>query len=147
GEADPKPWPKGDRPLSGVRVLDLSPILGRALAAAISKDRHLPVLDGIVRWAGRVLQANEPIVRAMVHDRAGSILRWTGLDETLANKIIDGLDKMLADMAEDRNHPLRGKAEEGLIKLADDLQHDAAMIARVEQLKLELLENPAMQDW
>ncbi|MCW6532798.1 DUF445 domain-containing protein [Sphingomonas lycopersici] len=130
-----------------VRVLDLSPILGRALAAAISKDRHLPVLDGIVRWAGRVLQANEPIVRAMVHDRAGSILRWTGLDETLANKIIDGLDKMLADMAEDRNHPLRGKAEEGLIKLADDLQHDAAMIARVEQLKLELLENPAMQDW
>ncbi|MBV8238681.1 MAG: DUF445 domain-containing protein, partial [Sphingomonas sp.] len=28
-----------------------------------------------------------------------------------------------------------------------DLQHDAAMIARVEQLKLELLENPAMQDW
>ena len=130
-----------------VRVLDLSPMLGRALAAGISEDRHLPVLDGIVRWAGRVLEANEPIVRAMVHDRAGSILRWTGLDETLANKIIDGLDKMLADMAEDRNHPLRGKAEEGLVKLAEDLQHDPAMIARVQQMKLELLENPAMQDW
>jgi len=113
-----------------VRVLDLSPMLGRALAAAISEDRHLPVLDGIVRWAGRVLDANEPIVRAMVHDRAGSILRWTGLDETIANKIIDGLNKMLADMAEDRDHPLRGKAEEGLVKLAEDLQHD-----------------PAMQDW
>lgn len=38
GEASPKPWPKGDRPLSGLRVLDLSrviagPVAGRTLAA------------------------------------------------------------------------------------------------------------------
>jgi crotonobetainyl-CoA:carnitine CoA-transferase CaiB-like acyl-CoA transferase len=37
GEAAPKPWPKGDRPLAGVRVLDLSrviagPVAGRTLA-------------------------------------------------------------------------------------------------------------------
>jgi crotonobetainyl-CoA:carnitine CoA-transferase CaiB-like acyl-CoA transferase len=38
GEAPPKPWPAGDRPLAGVRVLDLSrviagPVAGRTLAA------------------------------------------------------------------------------------------------------------------
>jgi crotonobetainyl-CoA:carnitine CoA-transferase CaiB-like acyl-CoA transferase len=38
GEAAPKPWPAGDRPLSGLRVLDLSrviagPVAGRTLAA------------------------------------------------------------------------------------------------------------------
>jgi hypothetical protein len=37
GEAAPKPWPKGDRPLAGLRVLDLSrviagPVAGRTLA-------------------------------------------------------------------------------------------------------------------
>jgi crotonobetainyl-CoA:carnitine CoA-transferase CaiB-like acyl-CoA transferase len=38
GEAPPKPWPAGDRPLAGLRVLDLSrviagPVAGRTLAA------------------------------------------------------------------------------------------------------------------
>lgn len=38
GDAAPKPWPKGDRPLEGLRVLDLSrviagPVAGRTLAA------------------------------------------------------------------------------------------------------------------
>lgn len=130
-----------------LREAELSPMAGRALQAAIAEGRHLAVIDGLVRWARGALASNEPLVRAMVHDRAGSILRWTGLDETLANKLIDGIDKLIADMADDRDHPLRMKAEEGLATLANDLQHDATMRARIEVLKIELLENPAMQDW
>ncbi|WP_375397498.1 DUF445 domain-containing protein [uncultured Sphingomonas sp.] len=130
-----------------LRALEIAPLLGQALTAAIAENRHIPLLDGIVRWAGRVLSANQPVIRTMIHDRAGALLRWTGLDETLANKIIAGLDALLADMAEQSDHPLRAKAEEGLATLAHDLQHDPAMRERVERFKAQMLDNPALADW
>jgi uncharacterized membrane-anchored protein YjiN (DUF445 family) len=130
-----------------LRALEISPLLGNALAAAIADQRHIPLLDGIVKWAAKVLEANEPVVRAMVHDRAGSLMRWTGLDETLANKIIAGLDGLIRDMATEPDHPLRAKAEEGLASLAHDLQHDPVMRERVEGFKADMLDNPALADW
>jgi uncharacterized membrane-anchored protein YjiN (DUF445 family) len=130
-----------------LRSLEISPLLGNALSAAIADNRHVPLLDGIIKWAAKVLSANEPVIRAMVHERAGSLMRWTGLDETLANKIIAGLDGMIQDMASQPDHPLRAKAEEGLAQLAHDLQFDPVMRERVEGFKAEMLDNPALSDW
>jgi uncharacterized membrane-anchored protein YjiN (DUF445 family) len=127
--------------------LNLAPLLGQALAAAIREGRHRPLLDGIVRWAAKTLDSNDDVIREIVHAQAGSVLRWTGLDETLANKIIDGLNKMLGDMADDPDHRLRAKAEEGLARLAIDLQDDPAMQARVASLRDEIMRNPAMRRW
>src|SRR5690348_16460129 len=103
-----------------LRQTDIAPLLGQALGAAIAQGRHLPLIDSMLHWLAKVIDTNEALIRKMVHDRAGSILRWTGLDETLADKIIDGLYKLVADVAEDPAHPLRAKVEEGLEKLAFD---------------------------
>ena len=130
-----------------LRATEVSPILGQLLKAAIAEGRHVPLMESVIRWAGQALAANEPVVRAMVHERSGAILRWTGLDETVADKLIDGLDKLLHDMAEDPGHPIRLKIEEGLDRLAWDLQYDPAMRARVEAMKDDLIANPAMQRW
>ena len=83
----------------------------------------------------------------MVHDRAGSILRWTGLDSNVSDAIISGLNRLFADMAEDPHHPLRARANDAIADLAQDLQHDPAMQARVTVLKAEIIANPAMQHW
>ncbi len=130
-----------------LRATEVSPILGQLLKAAVAENRHAPLLDGGIRWAARALASNEALIRTMVHERAGAILRWTGLDETVADRLIGGLDKLLNDMAEDSEHPLRLKMEEGLDRLAWDLQHDRETRARVEALKAEMIANPAMQRW
>lgn len=130
-----------------LRAIEVSPLLGQALTAAMANDRHLPLLDAMIRWASRTLIANEHLIRDIVHARAGSVMRWTGLDETLANKIIEGLHKLITEMAEDPGHPLRLRAEEGLARFAEDLQSKPELRARVEALKGEMLENQAFQRW
>jgi uncharacterized membrane-anchored protein YjiN (DUF445 family) len=130
-----------------LRGMNLSPLIGQAIEAAMRDGRHAPVMDGIIHWVDRTLEANDHLIRQMVHDRAGKILRWTGLDENLSNAIIDGLRRLLAEMAADPGHSLRLKAEEGMAKLAQDLQFDAATQERVSRIRDEIVDNPAMQRW
>jgi uncharacterized membrane-anchored protein YjiN (DUF445 family) len=132
---------------SRMKSLEVSPLLGQTLDSAISTERHVPMLDGIITWAGRTLDANEDMIRDMVHQRASWVLRLAGLDERLADAIIDGLRRLTIDMAVDPYHPLRAKAEEGLAKLAADMQHDPEMRAKVEDLKNEIIANKAVTDW
>ncbi|WP_375427833.1 DUF445 domain-containing protein [uncultured Sphingomonas sp.] len=130
-----------------LRETEAAPLAGQLLAAAIREERHQPLIDGALRWAASALAENEGLIRRMVHDRAGSILRWTGLDETVANKLIDGLDKLLGEMVDDRAHPVRLRAEKSLDRIVWNLQHDPALRARVEAAKEELIANPAVQRW
>src|SRR3954470_18036807 len=130
-----------------LKGLEVSPLIGQALEAAITDERHVPILDSAVTWAGRTLDANEDIIRDMVHRRAGWILRLAGLDEKLADAIVDGLRRLTIDMAVDPRHPLRAKAEEGLARVAAGLRSDPELQARVEAWKSEAIENPAVADW
>ena len=127
--------------------LEIAPLLGGMLEAMIADGRHKPLIDKIIRWAGLVLEDNETMVRDMVHKRANAVLRFTGLDERLANSVLDGLYKLLAEVLVDPQHPLRDKIEEGLQELARGLREDPEMQERVERMKRELLENPAIGDW
>jgi uncharacterized membrane-anchored protein YjiN (DUF445 family) len=130
-----------------MRRVEIAPLLGQTLEAAITEERHVPLVDGIVTWAGRTLDANEDMIRDMVHKRAGWILRLAGLDEKLADAIVDGLRKLTIDMAVDPHHPLRAKAEEGLARVAAGLRSDPELQAKVEAWKNDAIENPAVGDW
>jgi uncharacterized membrane-anchored protein YjiN (DUF445 family) len=130
-----------------MKAIEIAPLLGQTLEAAMTEDRHVPMVDGIVTWAGRTLDANEDLIRNMVHQRAGWILRLAGLDERLAEAIIDGLRRLSIDMAVDPHHPLRAKAEEGLARLAANLQNDPETRAKVEAWKEEMIENEAVTRW
>jgi uncharacterized membrane-anchored protein YjiN (DUF445 family) len=127
--------------------LDLAPLLGQLIEAAIADKRHLPVLQGVLQWGGETIEANEDLIRAMIHSKANSILRLTGLDEKVATAILDGIYKMLAEVLVFPDHPLRLRLEQGLEDLADKLMHDPEMQAQIMRLKAEVLANPAMARW
>ncbi len=132
---------------SRLRSMEVSPLLGHALASAINEDRHVPMLEAAIRWMARALDANEPLIREMVHRKANWALKLAGLDAKLADAIIDGLRKLTVEMSTDPAHPVRQKVEEALVQLANDLQTKPETKARVEAMKEQLLDNRSVSLW
>ena len=127
--------------------MEVSPLLGHALASAINEDRHVPMLEAAIRWMARALEANEQLIRDMVQKKANWVLKLAGLDAKLADAIIDGLKKLTAEMSTDPAHPVRIKVEEALAQLANDLQTRPETRARVEAIKDQLLDNQSVSLW
>jgi uncharacterized membrane-anchored protein YjiN (DUF445 family) len=132
---------------SRLRRSEVSPLLGHALASAINEDRHVPMLEAAIRWTARALDANEQLIREMVHKKANWVLKLAGLDAKLADAIIDGLRKLTAEMGTDPAHPVRIKIEEALVQLANDLQTKPETRERVETIKEQLLDNKSVSLW
>ena len=132
---------------SRLRSMEISPLLGHALASAINEDRHVPMLEASIRWMARALDANEPLIREMVKKRANWVLKLAGLDAKLADAILDGLRKLTAEMSTDPAHPVRVKVEDALAQLANDLQTRPETRERVEAMKEQLLDNRSVSLW
>ena len=132
---------------SRIRAMEVSPLLGHTLASAINEDRHVPMLEAAIRWTAKALEANEPLIREMVHKKATWVLKLAGLDAKLADAIMDGLKKLTVEMSTDPAHPVRIKVEEALAQLANDLQTRPETRARVEAMKEQLLDNKSVSLW
>jgi uncharacterized membrane-anchored protein YjiN (DUF445 family) len=132
---------------SRLKKMEVSPLLGHALASAINEERHVPMLEAAIRWMARALDANEGLIREMVHKRASWVLKIAGLDTKLADAIVEGLRKLTTEMSTDPAHPVRIKVEEALAQLANDLQTKPETRERVEAMKDELLANRSVGLW
>ena len=132
---------------SQLAKVELAPLLGGLLENLIADGRHRPLLDGLIRWAGLTLEDNEEAVREIIRSRANSVLRWTGLDSRISSSVLDGVYRLLAEVLVDPDHPMRGKIDTALVKLAVQLKTAPDMRAKVEAVKMDLLENPALADW
>ena len=132
---------------SRLRKSEIAPLLGHALASAINEDRHVPMLEATIRWTARALEANEPLIRDLVHKKANWAVKLAGLDAKLAEAIIKGLRKLTVEMSTDPAHPVRIKAEEALAQLANDLQTRPETRERVEAIKEQLLDNKSVSLW
>ena len=132
---------------SRLKAMEVSPLLGHALASAINEERHIPLLEAAIRFMARALEANEPLIRDIVHKRANWVLKLAGIDSRIADSVVDGLRKLTAEMGTDPDHPVRVKVEAALVQLANDLQTNADTRARVEAMKDQLLANRSVGLW
>jgi uncharacterized membrane-anchored protein YjiN (DUF445 family) len=69
------------------------------------------------------------------------------VDERLFGRLYMGLQSFLADIAADDDHDFRAQFDQRLRAYAESLRTDPASIARVEAVKMQVLEHPAVRSW
>lgn len=120
------------------------PPLGRLAEQVFAAGHHHQLVDVLVDRAADWVSANYDTVSRVVTDRSPS---WVPsfANELVGDKVYIELSKFVAAVQSDPNHQARQSIDAYLRDLAQDLQHEPTMIARVEGMKAELLGDPQVR--
>ena len=125
-----------------VRATRVAPTLGKTLAIVLTGDRHQSLLNEAVRLAAEAVRDNAELIRSQV--RAES--PWwvpSVVDEKIYKRILTAIENLLRGIGTNPNHPLRTAFDGALRDFINRLQHSPEVIAKVEALKEEWLNDPA----
>lgn len=122
------------------------PAIGRVGARLVAADQQRAAVDAVLERAESWLAAHPEAFGSMV---SGRLPKWVpgfvgGLVDDRVYREVLGF---AAAVREDPRHPLRIAIDGWLADLADDLQHDPEMIARVERLKADLADSPRLREF
>ncbi len=119
--------------------LRLSPTLGRTLDQVVRDGAHRGIVDLLARSAYDWLFTNRELIMRVVTEQAPA---WSPrfVDERVATRAYSELLRVAGDVVRHPQHPAREALDGWLTRLADDLQHDPATQARVDQAMRSLAE-------
>src|SRR5256714_8966506 len=100
----------------------VAPALGKTLAIVLGDNRQEELLNTAVRLAADAVRNNRDLIRERVRQETPW---WVPpvLDDKIYQKIIAAVERLLHDMLDDPNHPLRGSFDKAIRDFIDRLQH------------------------
>jgi uncharacterized membrane-anchored protein YjiN (DUF445 family) len=123
-----------------------APIVARALELVVEGDRHQDVLSAGLRGLARFLQENRVVFRAQLGDASPAwVPDW--VDDRVFDRMFTAVMGFLEEVGADPQHELRRNYDARLRAYIHALRTDPATAARVEALKKEMLEHPAVRTW
>nr|WP_274637950.1 DUF445 domain-containing protein [Microbacterium bovistercoris] len=121
------------------------PPAGAWLQRVVDADAHHGAVDLAVDSLSSWLSANRPAFRGLVSRRLPSWVPRVAhrfVDDTVYGEAV----KFAAAVRADPRHPARLALDGYLVRLADRLQHDPAMIGRFEDAKTAVFDSPRVRE-
>ena len=120
------------------------PPLGRLLEGYIADGKARPLEDDLIDWAHKKILGMESTVVTAIDERMpGWAPRFAR--EMVGDKVYSELVNFAEEVRRDGNHEARLAIRRNLSKLAADLQWDADMRERIENIKQEMLASDQVQ--
>ncbi len=129
-----------------LRDTPAAPALARVLTLAVEGGHHQALLTAGLRGLNRFLDENRVVLRNALGDESPEwVPDW--VDDRVFQRGFKALQKFLDGVAEDDQHDLRDALDVRLRAYISALKNDPATAAKVEALKDELLDHPAVREW
>jgi uncharacterized membrane-anchored protein YjiN (DUF445 family) len=129
-----------------LRETPAAPALARVLELVVDGDRHQEVLSAGLSGLARFLQDNRVVFRAQLGDASPAwVPDW--VDDRVVDRVFSGVQGFREEVGEDPRHELRRSYDARLRAYVHALRTDPAAAGRVEELKKELLDHPAVRVW
>ncbi|ELT42652.1 membrane protein [Arthrobacter nitrophenolicus] len=121
------------------------PPVGRMAERIFHDGHHHKLVDLLVDRAADWVDDNHETVTRLVSDRSPT---WVPqfVDGLVGDKVYVEILKFVRAVQADPNHQVRQQIDKYLNDLAQDLQHDPAMIARAEEIKAQVLGDPEVRE-
>jgi uncharacterized membrane-anchored protein YjiN (DUF445 family) len=121
------------------------PPVGRMAERIFADGHHHKLVDLLVDRAADWMAANHQTVSRLVTERSP---QWVPsfVDGLVGDKVYIELLKFTRAVQDDQQHQVRLSIDKYLTDLAQDLQHDPAMIARAEGIKAQVLGDPEVRE-
>jgi uncharacterized membrane-anchored protein YjiN (DUF445 family) len=104
------------------------------------------IIDQLVAFGRSELERNRVMIRVQIHEQSPWWLPKF-VDQEIFDKLVGGLEELLAAMAADAAHPARTEIKARLKSLHDALAADPALAAKSRALKDELVTHPAVRSY
>ena len=129
-----------------VRDTPIAPLIGRAIDVGMDGGHHQRLLDATLSGLGNFLDDNRNTFR----DRLRTESPWwvpEGIDDRIFEKIYTAVHSFIGDIGRDPNHPMRRSMDDRMLAFAERLKSDPGLVAKLEELKGELVEHRDVQAW
>ena len=132
--------------VSRLRTVQAAPLVARLFEMLTDDGRHHSLLNEGLRVVAKFVDENDEMIRARVKQESPWWVPGV-VENRLQDKVISSLEKTLNDVAVDPAHPLRQRYEEAVVNFVDSLRTNPDVIAKAEQIKLDLLAHPAVGEF
>lgn len=123
-----------------------APAIGRVGEQLVAADQQRPAVDALLAKAEEWLVQHPQAFGAAVSARLPGWLPGF-VDRFVDDKAYREVLALVRTVQAEPRHPLRVAIDDYLAELAASLQHDPAMIARVEEFKAELVDSPRVREF
>ncbi|AKK04645.1 putative membrane protein [Corynebacterium mustelae] len=121
------------------------PPLGRTLGKLVDGGQVEPLVDQFLGWVHKKALDSEDIIVRILDERAPS---WAPkfVNELVGDRVYRELITWTAAVNADKNHEARAAIRRFINQFVEDLQNDPAMIARVEEIKADVMNSEPVKD-